>query len=249
MDIRTFYRWGTLPFFYRWTTGLQPWLFAVTLILFLFGLLWALYIAPPDYKQGEAYRIIYIHVPAAWMSLFVYIVMAFAGLILLVWRVKLAELIHRECAVIGAAFTAITLLTGMLWGKPMWGAFWVWDARLTSELILLFLYLGVIVLGSAIDDREKAARATAVLAIVGVVNIPIIHYSVIWWNTLHQGPTITKLDAPSAHVTILFPLLYMAVVFKLYFVTTLLARIRMRIADTCREQHWFKKYYDLGEVN
>ena len=247
MDIKTFYKWGTLPFFYRWTTCMQPWLFAVTAILFMIGLLWALYIAPPDYKQGEAYRIIYIHVPAAWMSLFVYIVMAVSGFILLVWRVKLAELIHKECAVIGAAFTVITLGTGMLWGKPMWGTFWVWDARLTSELILLFLYLGVIVLGSAIEDPRKSARATAILAIVGVVNIPIIHYSVIWWNTLHQGPTVTKLDAPSAHITILLPLLYMAAVFKLYFVTVLLARVRLQIAESCRAQHWFKRYHGLSE--
>ena len=224
-----------------------PWLYALTAVLFVFGLYWGLYIAPPDYKQGEAYRIIYIHVPAAWMSLFVYIVMASCGLILLVWRVKLAELIHKECAVIGAAFTAITLLTGMLWGKPMWGAFWVWDARLTSELILLFLYLGIIVLGSAITDPRKSVRATAVLAIVGIVNIPIIHYSVIWWNTLHQGPTITKLDAPSAHSTILLPLLYMAVVFKLYFITVLFARVRAAIVETCQQQYWFKQYEGLAE--
>lgn len=245
VDIKALYRLGTLPFFYRWATCLQPWLYTITAILFVFGLLWGLYLAPPDYKQGEAYRIIYIHVPAAWMSLFVYIVMAFSGLILLVWRVKLAELIHRECAVIGASFTVITLLSGMLWGKPMWGAYWVWDARLTSELILLFLYLGVIVLGSAIEDPRKAARATAMLAIVGVVNIPIIHYSVIWWNTLHQGPTVTKLDAPSAHSTILLPLLYMAVVFKLYFITVLLARVRLQIANSCRRQRWFILRYGL----
>ena len=247
MDIKTLYKWGTLPFFYRWTACIQPWLYALTAILFAVGLLWSLYIAPPDYKQGEAYRIIYIHVPAAWMSLFVYILMALSGLVALVWRVKLAELIHKECAVIGAAFTVITLLTGMLWGKPMWGTFWVWDARLTSELILLFLYLGVIVLGSAIDDPRKSARATAILAIVGVVNIPIIHYSVIWWNTLHQGPTITKLDSPSAHITMLLPLLYMAIVFKLYFVTVLIARVRLQIAESCCMQHWFKRYYGLTE--
>ncbi|MBC6414207.1 MAG: heme ABC transporter permease [Chromatiales bacterium] len=245
--MKTLYRWGSLPFFYRWTHSLLPWLYALTAVLFVFGLYWGLYIAPPDYKQGEAYRIIYIHVPAAWMSLFVYIVMASCGLILLVWRVKLAELIHKECAVIGAAFTAITLLTGMLWGKPMWGAFWVWDARLTSELILLFLYLGIIVLGSAITDPRKSVRATAVLAIVGIVNIPIIHYSVIWWNTLHQGPTITKLDAPSAHSTILLPLLYMAVVFKLYFITVLFARVRAAIVETCQQQYWFKQYEGLAE--
>lgn len=234
---------SALPLFYRLSNIWLPRLLVVSAILFAIGLVWGLYFAPPDYKQGEAYRIIFIHVPAAWMSLFVYLVMAASGISLLIWRVKLTEMIHRECAVIGASFTAITLLTGMLWGKPMWGAYWVWDARLTSELILLFLYLGIIVLGGAISDPRKSARATAVLAIVGIVNIPIIHYSVIWWNTLHQGPTVTKLSAPSVHITMLLPLLFMAGVFTLYFLTVLMARVRTQIAQQCSEQQWFKQQF------
>jgi len=233
-------RYASLPSFYRLCGRLFAWLLPATVALFAAGLVWGLYLAPTDYKQGEAYRIMFMHVPSAWMSLFVYVVMAAAGAVALVWRVKLAELIHIECAPVGASFTALTLATGMLWGKPMWGAFWVWDARLTSELILLFLYLGVIALYAAIPDRRKAARATAVLAIVGVVNIPIIHYSVIWWNTLHQGPTVTRLDAPAAHISMLAPLLFMAVVFKLYFITVLLARLRGSIAEHCRAQQWFR---------
>lgn len=232
---------AALPFFYRLSDRCLPWLLISTAVLFIVGLWWGLYFAPSDYKQGEAYRIIFIHVPAAWLSLLVYVVMAATGASLLIWRVKLAELVHRECAVIGASFTVITLVTGMLWGKPMWGAYWVWDARLTSELILLFLYLGVIVLGSAISDPRKSARATAVLALVGVVNIPIIHYSVIWWNTLHQGPTVSKLSAPSAHITMLLPLLFMAGVFMLYFITVLMVRVRTRIVQDYRAQQWLKQ--------
>ena len=152
-------------------------------------------LAPTDYQQGDSYRIMFIHVPAAWMSLFIYIVMAGAGAIGLIWRMKLAEIIAISSAPIGASFTFLALVTGSIWGKPMWGTWWVWDARLTSELILLFLYLGVMALNNAIEDKRTAARATAMLAIVGVVNIPIIHYSVEWWNTLHQGPTVTKFDS------------------------------------------------------
>lgn len=233
-------KFASLPSCYRLCGRWLPWLLAATVLLLAVGLYWGLYLAPTDYKQGEAYRILFIHAPAAWMSLFVYVVMAAAGAVALVWRVKLAEMIHVECAPVGASFTAITLATGMLWGKPMWGAFWVWDARLTSELILLFLYLGVIALYSAIPDRRKAARATSVLSIVGVVNVPIIHYSVIWWNTLHQGPTVTRLDAPAAHSSMLWPLLFMALVFNLYFVTALCARLRSSIAARCLDQQWLR---------
>ena len=215
-------------------------MFGLVIVGFIIGLYWALWLAPTDYKQGEAYRIIYIHVPAAWMSLFAYIIMAVTGFMALVWRVKLAEIIHTECAPIGAAFTVITLLTGMLWGKPMWGAYWVWDARLTSELILLFLYLGVIALGSAITNPRKSARATALLSLIGLINIPIIHYSVIWWNTLHQGPTVTRFDAPAAHLSILLPLLFMAWIMKIYFFTVLLARVRLVIAQRNSDKQWFQ---------
>jgi len=202
------------------------------------GLYSGLVLAPPDYQQGESYRIMFVHVPAAWMSLFIYMVMAGAGAIGLIWRIKLADVIAASCAPVGASFTFLALATGSLWGKPMWGTWWVWDARLTSELILLFLYLGVIALRSAIDDRRIAARAVAVLTLVGVVNIPIIHYSVEWWNTLHQGPTVTKFDAPSIHPAMLWPLLEMALAFKLYFVTVVLLNARNEVLDRERGMSW-----------
>jgi heme exporter protein C len=183
----------------------------------------------------------FIHVPSAWMSMFVYMVMAVAGGIGLIWRIKLAEVIAASSAPLGASFTFLALVTGALWGKPMWGTWWVWDARLTSELILLFLYLGVIALNSAIEDKRTASRASAVLALVGVVNIPIIHYSVIWWNTLHQGPTITKLDAPAIHISMLIPLLLMAVAFKLYYGLALLMRARCEILEREKNTSWIRE--------
>ena len=219
----------SLHSFYRWANRLLPFLLNLGIVLLAAGLYWGLRVAPPDYQQGEAYRIIYMHVPAAWMSLFIYMAMAASGVVALIWRVKLAEIFCVESAPIGASFTALALVSGMLWGKPMWGTYWVWDARLTSELILLFLYLGVIALYSAIPDARKAARAAAILSVVGMVNIPIIHYSVIWWSTLHQGPTVTRFDAPAAHPSILLPLLFMAVVFMVLYLGMLLARSRNAI--------------------
>lgn len=218
-----------------------PWLAWATLVLFLAGLFWGLVLAPADYQQGESYRIMFIHVPAAWMSLFVYVVMAVTGMIGLVWRIKVAEIVAAHCAPLGASFTFLALTSGMLWGKPMWGAYWVWDARLTSELILLFLYLGIIALQAAIEDRRTAARASAVLALVGLVDIPIIHYSVVWWNTLHQGPTVTKFNAPSIDFSMLLPLLIMAVAFMLYFVTVLLLRVRNELLLRERDSHWVRE--------
>ena len=223
---------------YDWAGRILPWALSTSLVLLAGGLYWSLYAAPPDYQQGEAYRIIYMHVPAAWMSLFIYTVMAAAGTVALIWRVKLAEIVCTESAPIGASFTALALLTGMLWGKPMWGTYWVWDARLTSELILLFLYFGVIALHSAIPDPRKAARAAGLLSVIGVVNIPIIHYSVAWWSTLHQGSTVLRLDAPAAHVSILLPLLFMAGVFMLLYLCMLLARSRNALVVRHRGSRW-----------
>jgi heme exporter protein C len=172
------------------------------------------------------------------MSMFIYMAMAFSGLLALVWRVKLGEVMAVSAAPIGASFTFLALVTGSLWGKPMWGAWWVWDARLTSELILLFLYLGVIALYGAIEDKRVASRAVAILALVGVVNIPIIHYSVEWWNTLHQPATITKFDKPSMAFSMLWPLLTMAISFKLFFATVVLMRARGEILDRERNSRW-----------
>jgi heme exporter protein C len=195
-------------------------------------------LAPADYQQGVAYRIIFIHVPSAWMSLFIYVSMAVAALIAMVWRIKLAEVIAMECAPIGAAFTLITLVTGSLWGKPMWGTWWTWDARLTSELVLLFLYLGVIGLFNAIEDRRRAARAASLLALVGIVNLPIVHYSVIWWNTLHQGQTVNLLGKSKIAPDMLWPLLLMALATHLYFFASLLARSRVGLLAVEGGKEW-----------
>lgn len=230
-----FHRLGSGPTFYPFA-GKLAWILGIPgALLLLHGLFGALVSAPVDYQQGEGYRIIFVHVPAAWLSLFVYSSMAVAAVIALIWRMKVAEVYITEAAVIGAGFTAAALITGMLWGKPMWGAYWVWDARLTSELILLFLYLGVLALNTSIEDERQAARACALLALVGAVNVPIVHYSVEWWNTLHQGPTVSKMGAPSMDKRMLWPLLEMALASNLLFGTVVL--IRMRSALLWRERH------------
>jgi len=236
-----FHKLASPKYFYNFAGRLMPWLAASCLLFFLAGLYYGLIEAPPDYQQGDSYRIMFIHVPAAWMSMFVYVVMAGAGIIGLVWHIKLAEMIAISSATIGASFTFLALITGSLWGKPMWGTWWVWDARLTSELILLFLYLGVIALYNAIEDKRTAARATAILAIVGVVNIPIIHYSVEWWNTLHQGATVTKFDKPSIDVSMLIPLLLMALAFKLYYALVVMMRARCEVLERERNTQWVRE--------
>lgn len=176
------------PTFYRFAGVLRPWALGLALLLATVAAYGGLVLAPPDYQQHDAYRIIFIHVPSAWMSLFIYAAMGVSAFIALIWRIKLAEVVTMASAPIGAAFTFITLCTGSLWGKPMWGTWWTWDARLTSELLLLFLYLGVLGLYHAVEDRRQAMRAAGLLALVGLVNLPIVHYSVVWWNTLHQAP-------------------------------------------------------------
>jgi heme exporter protein C len=222
------------------TDAIMPFIASITVLALAAGLYMA-FTAPEDYQQGETVLIMFIHVPAAWLAMMCYSVMSLSALGTLVWRHPLADVSLRAAAPIGAAFTLLALVTGSLWGKPMWGTWWVWDARLTSELILLFLYLGIIALHNAIDDKRTAARATAILAIVGVVNIPIIHYSVEWWNTLHQGPTVTKFDAPSIHVSMLIPLLLMAVAFKLYYAMVVLMRARCEVLERERNTGWVKQ--------
>jgi heme exporter protein C len=224
--------------FYPFAGKLIPWFGFATVVTLALGLYLGLFVAPADYQQGQSYRIMFIHVPSAWMSMFVYVVMATAGAVSLVWKTKLAEVLASACAPIGASFTLITLVTGSLWGKPMWGTWWAWDARLTSELILLFLYIGVMALQASIDEPRRAARAAAVLALVGVVNIPVIHFSVEWWNTLHQPASISKLGMPSIHPSMLAPLLLMAVGFKLYFIAVVLVRMRYQILERERHTQW-----------
>jgi heme exporter protein C len=236
-----FHKLGSPPHFYRIAGKWIPWLNWIFMLLLLAGLYGGLILAPPDYQQGDSYRIIFIHVPAAWMSLFIYVVMAVCGAVIIVWRMKLAEVVLITSAPIGASFTFLALITGSLWGKPMWGTYWVWDARLTSELILLFLYLGVIGLHNAIEDRRTAARAVAILALVGVVNIPIIHYSVEWWHSLHQGPTVTKFDKPSIHWSMLLPLLLMALAFQVYYALALFHRCRAELLRRERNSKWVEE--------
>ena len=241
MIIRFFHQMGSPRYFYNVAGKLVPWFMVSFLITLVLGLYYGLFVAPPDYQQGESYRIMYIHVPSAWMSMFIYVVMAVSGLISLVWRIKMTEIVVISSATVGASFTFLALATGSLWGKPMWGTWWVWDARLTSELILLFLYLGIIALHSAIEDKRVAARAVSILALVGVVNIPIIHYSVEWWNTLHQPASVTKFDKPSMDMSMLIPLLTMAISFKLYYGAVVLMRARAEIVERERNSRWVQE--------
>ncbi len=235
-----FHKLGSPPYFYRLAGRFLPWLYAIALLGGAIGLYGGLVVAPADYQQGDSFRIIYVHVPCAWMSLFVYAFMAVNGVIALVWRIKLSEVLAMASAPIGAAFTFITLVTGSIWGKPTWGTWWTWDARLTSELVLLFLYFGVIGLNSAIEDTRQAARAAAFLALVGVVNLPIVHYSVNWWNTLHQAQTVSLMGQSKMDARMLWPLLTMALATHVYFFASLLARSRTALLDLESGKEWVR---------
>ena len=233
-----FHRFGSAPHVYRLCGTLGPWLAGGAAVCLIVGLWLGLVVAPADYEQGESYRIIYVHVPSAWLSMFTYVVMAVSSAVFLIWRLKVADTVAAAAAPIGAAFTAAALVTGSLWGKPMWGTWWVWDARLTSELLLLFLYFGYMALRSALDTPNSAARAAAILAVVGVVNIPIIHFSVEWWNTLHQPASITKFDKPSMHISMLRPLLLMTLGFQLFFFHHLTVRVRSGLLRREARARW-----------
>ncbi len=206
-----------------------PWLWGVTLIGLAVGLYLSFFVAPPDYQQGEMVRMMFIHVPFAWLGMFGYGIMAVAALGTLVWRHPLADVAGKSAAPIGAAFTFLALVTGSLWGKPTWGTYWVWDARLTSVLVLFLLYLGLIALWRAVEDPGKAARAAAILTLVGTINLPIIKFSVDWWNTLHQGESIFRAGGPTIYAAMLWPLIVMAVAMTLLFVALLLMAMRNEI--------------------
>ena len=206
-----------------------PWLTALTLILLGLGLYLAFFVAPPDYQQGETVRIMFVHVPAAWLAMFGYMLIAAAALGTLIWRHPLADVAAKSAAPIGATFCFIALVTGSLWGKPMWGTYWVWDARLTSMLVLFLLYLGLIALWQAIEEPGRAGRAAAILALVGAINVPIIKFSVDWWNTLHQPASIIRLGGPTIDPAMLWPLLVMAIAFTLLFVLLHLIAMRAEI--------------------
>ena len=239
--IINWFKFSSPASFYPLAGKLIPVFTALAVILIAVGLYMSFLVAPTDYKQGEGYRIIFVHVPAAWMSMFIYLVMAFWAAMGLVFNTRLSAMMAESLAPTGAMFTFLALWTGAFWGKPMWGAWWVWDARLTSELILLFLYLGFIALGSAIEDKRTAANACAVLALVGLVNIPIIHFSVEWWNTLHQGATVTKFDKPSIDTRMLIPLLVMWLAFMTYYATTVLMRARVEVLQRERNNSWVQE--------
>jgi heme exporter protein C len=237
-----FHRFASPPWVYGFAARWAPWFGGAAVLAMLVALYGGLVLAPPDYQQKDAFRIVYIHAPSATMSLVVYTTMAIAAAVGLIWRMKVAHAAAAACAPIGAWFTVATLGTGMLWGKPMWGAYWVWDPRLTSELVLLFLYLGYMGLRAGIEDAQKADKASAMLAIVGVVNVPIIRYSVDWWNSLHQPATSKLLGDPDMKDwSMLWPLLLMLVAFFLYFGAVMLIRLRAELLRRERNASWIRE--------
>ena len=224
-----FHRFANPTRFLRLAAVIQPWMAAITLLLGAAGLYLGLFASPGDYQQGQSVRIMYVHVPAAWMAMFIYSSMAISAAVGLIWKHPLADLIAKSSAPIGACFTFLSLFTGSLWGKPMWGTWWVWDARLTSMLVLFFLYLGYMALVNAFDDPQRGAKASSILVLVGFINVPIIKFSVDWWNTLHQPASVFKMGGPSIDPSMLWPLLLMAVAFNTYYVWALLVRVRTEI--------------------
>jgi heme exporter protein C len=236
-----FHRLGSPPYIYGLAARLTPWFAWLSAVLIIGGLYGGLVLAPPDYQQGDDVRIMYVHVPTAWMSLMVYTTMAISAGVGLIWRIKVTHAVAASCAPIGASFTLVALVTGSLWGYRMWGTYWEWDPRLTSELILLFLYLGYMGLRSAMDDMQRADRASAVLAVVGVVNVPIIHYSVLWWNSLHQGPSVMQLAKPTMPPSMLIPLLLMLFGFTTLFAALVLVRLRAEILNRERAASWIRE--------
>jgi heme exporter protein C len=239
--VRFIHRMGSPPHFHRLAGTLAPWFGWPALLLLVGGAFGGLVLAPADYQQGDGFRIIYVHVPNATLSLLVYTAMAVCAALALIWRVKIGHALVTVMAPLGAGFTGLALVTGSLWGIPMWGTWWVWDARLTSELILLFLYLGVFALKGAFSDRDQGDRAAALLAIVGVVNVPIIHYSVLWWNTLHQNATVSKMSAPSITTSMLIPLLMMIFGFSLFLGWAVLRLTRAELIRREQNASWVRE--------
>jgi heme exporter protein C len=226
--------------FYPLAGRMQPFFMALAIVLAAAGLWMGFMLAPTDAQQGEGYRIIFVHVPASWMAMFIYCVMAFWAAVGLAFNIKLANMMASALAPTGAMFALLSLWTGALWGKPMWGTWWVWDARLTSTLILFFLYLGFMALQAAIDDPRRADKAGAIVAIVGVVNVPIIYFSVKWWNTLHQGASVSVTKSPSMAALMLWAMLIMAIAFWMYSIAVALARVRNIILERERQNEWVR---------
>lgn len=234
-----FHRFGSPPYVYGLCRAIAPWLGGIALILLAVGGYWGLVVAPPERLQGEVYRIVYIHPQTAYIGMMAYTLMAVSAGIGFIWRIKLAHAVAVSAAPIGTSFTFCALVTGAIWGRPTWGTYWEWgDPRLMFELLLLFLFLGYLALRAAFDDRDKADRVSAVLAVVGIVNVPIIHYSVLWWNTLHQGPSITLSGGSSMDTSMLIPFLIMVTGFTALFYWLLLRRLQAEIVDRERGTRW-----------
>ncbi len=231
-------------YFYQHISKFSLGLAIIAVCFLIIGLIGGLYLAPADYQQGEAFRIIYIHVPASFMSLTIYSFMTVLALVILVWRIKVAEALLKSSVSIGLGMTFIALITGSLWGKPMWGTAWIWDARLTSELILFFLYFAIFALFNAIRDPITAARITAIVVLVGAVDVPIVHYSVNWWNTLHQGSTITRLSKPTMDSSMLYPLLLMIAGFATYSLSIILYRAKTEILSREKNAQWVMQLFN-----
>ena len=234
------FKYASPQSFYPLAGKMIPWFAALAVVFGVAGLYLGLLVAPTDFQQGEGYRIIFIHVPASWMSMFIYLVMAFWAALGLAYNTRLSGMMAQALAPTGALMAFLSLWTGALWGKPMWGTWWVWDARLTSELILLFLYIGFIALQASIDDPRRADKAGAVLALVGVVNIPIIYFSVKWWNTLHQGSSVSLTKSPSMAMLMLWGMLLMALCFWMYSIAIALYRARCIMLERERGTEWVK---------
>lgn len=241
MDFTWFHRLGSPPYIYRLSERLAPWFGWIAAILIAAGLYGGLVLAPPDYQQGDGFRIIYVHAPSAWLSLMIYSCMGTAAAVGLIWRMKVAHAVAASCAGVGAAFTAVSLITGMLWGKPMWGTYWVWDPRLTAQLILLFLFFGYMALRASYDDTSRADRLSAWLAVIGMVNVPIVRFSVEWWNSLHQSPSVMKLARASMPTSMLVPLLLMLAGFTVFFLAFLSVRLRAEILRREKHSAWVRE--------
>lgn len=239
------YQLASPKIFYRYSGQWIPWL-AVSCVLFIsIGIVWGLVFAPADYQQGDAFRIIYVHVPCAFLSMGLFAWMGFLALLLLVWRIKIAGLMLSIFAQTGACMTFLALITGSIWGKPMWGTWWVWDARLTSELILLFLYAAIIAVGQSYQNKEQGDKMIAILTLVGLVDLPVIHYSVYWWNTLHQGSTISVFSKPKIALSMIYPLFFTLIGLALYCVLMILLSARNELIWRERRQHWVASHFML----
>ncbi len=238
---RWYHQWGSPRYFFQYSAVVLPWLWPLALITLITGLVWGLAFAPPDYQQGNSYRIIFIHVPAASAALLGYVAMGVAGFVGLVWRMKMADIMIKAIAPFGAVLAAVSLITGAIWGKPTWGTYWVWDARLTSMLLMLFLYLGVLALQQAIPDQRQAGRAASLLSVVGVINVVIVKYSVEWWQSLHQGSTLKVVGESSMPAEMLAPLLISMLGVYLLFACSVLVRARTEIIVRESKSQWLRE--------